>query len=357
MQHHDAPLLVGDRARVRGRRLSGRSSARPCAPAVRVTNRRESAETASRRTACETSSGSAARRRSDTRSPAGSSAARAPSAATRTSPHASSAHRKPPFWRYCAQRRRFLGRDERAAVLAHHHERALEQLGLGRLNHDVIHFLVGVEVHRRARELGEANRQVLVRARVVDAPAAAVAVRRLRVRQAAEREVAVPGDVFGPLDGPEASAAAPPLGNAMVETTSISTITDAISFLLVITPVIPDSPYHDLPLRTFSALRLRTPDIVFLRTAATRQFRAPTAGRPREAPTSTHCISPQRSATAHPGSGIPSIGVRRHDDDRVVRRPAPSAHRAVPGCRTARRPSASSDRHTSARFFFCQRSA
>ncbi len=74
-----------------------------------------------------------------------------------------------------AKRLDFLRREERAAVIRHHEERALEQLGLGRLNDDVVGRAVLVEIDSGLRELGEPNRQVLVGARIIDAPPAAEA--------------------------------------------------------------------------------------------------------------------------------------------------------------------------------------
>ena len=52
--------------------------------------------------------------------------------------------------------------------------------GLAQVDQQVLRHVVGVHADRRLRQLGEPNRQVLVGARVIDAPAAAVAVRRLR---------------------------------------------------------------------------------------------------------------------------------------------------------------------------------
>ena len=101
--------------------------------------------------------------------------------------------------RYARSARPLRG-EKRAAVIGDRDERAFEQLGLGRLNDDVVGCAVFVEIDRGFGELRQPNRQVLVGARIVDAPSAAVSP--VPARNAMRQNVKSPLNVsaVGPAD-------------------------------------------------------------------------------------------------------------------------------------------------------------
>ena len=116
-----------------------------------------------------------------------------------------------------AQRLGLFGLEVRAAELAHHDERAIEQLGIGGHDHVVVRRAGLVEVDRRLGELRQPDGEILIGARVIHAPAAAVAVVGLAIRQPAEREVAGEAVRVGPAGRrliAVTSAAAPPTAAA-----------------------------------------------------------------------------------------------------------------------------------------------
>ncbi len=99
---------------------------------------------------------------------------------------------KSTFLQILAQPCRLVIVEVGAARLGHHDERASRQrVGVGEPHQRVVEVAVRCAADGRARQLGEAERQVLVRARPVHRPAGAVAVRGIAEHDAAEHERAV----------------------------------------------------------------------------------------------------------------------------------------------------------------------
>ena len=106
---------------------------------------------------------------------------------------------------------RFLVAEVRATGLGHHDERAVIDFRIGQAVDRVIELALRVAAHRRDGELGEAEAQVDVGARVVDEPAVAVTIRRVVEPDAAEHERAVVVRVRRQIRTVEPEAAAAPL--------------------------------------------------------------------------------------------------------------------------------------------------
>jgi hypothetical protein len=81
--------------------------------------------------------------------------------------------------------------EERRPDFRHHHERALEQVRIGRRDDDVVGTAALVLADGRFGELAQTKREVQIGLRVVDRPAAAVAIERLAEGQPAEYELPV----------------------------------------------------------------------------------------------------------------------------------------------------------------------
>src|SRR5262249_61992132 len=86
---------------------------------------------------------------------------------------------------------RFVLVEVGAAELRHHHERTVEQLLVEQCDDDVVGIAFLVEMNAGLRQLAEACREVLVRAWIVDEPAAAIAFGAVAKTDAAEAERAV----------------------------------------------------------------------------------------------------------------------------------------------------------------------
>ena len=98
---------------------------------------------------------------------------------------------KPAVEQVIAQVRRFFDAEVRAARLRHHEERTVIDLGIGQPVDAVIEVAGQVAADGSGGELGESITEILVGARPVDGPSAAVAVHRVVEHDAAEHERAV----------------------------------------------------------------------------------------------------------------------------------------------------------------------
>jgi len=90
-----------------------------------------------------------------------------------------------------AQRLGVLIADERATHLRRHHERAVEELGIGEANQQMVRLAGGILADIRLRQLRQPDRQVDVGTRPVCVPVAAVPVERRLVHPAAEMKAPV----------------------------------------------------------------------------------------------------------------------------------------------------------------------
>src|ERR671925_34335 len=87
--------------------------------------------------------------------------------------------------------RSLLRIERRATRLGHHHEWTHEKLWIGERHDDVHRIAFGILRDTRLRELGQADREVLVRPGVVDVPAVAVSLGRRPETHPAEAKAAV----------------------------------------------------------------------------------------------------------------------------------------------------------------------
>ena len=98
---------------------------------------------------------------------------------------------EPALAQVLAQLRRLRRREIRAARLGHHHPRTLEEFFFGELQHEPHGISLAHRRDRDARQLRDAQREVLIRARIVDEPPGAIAIRRRVELDPAEAKPAV----------------------------------------------------------------------------------------------------------------------------------------------------------------------